>query len=46
MVCQDQAAYTKLVVENRSDIELICNTLEKINLYEKKVSFNFVTKQI
>jgi hypothetical protein len=38
MVCQENLPFSRNMVENRSDLILICNMLERINMYEKRVS--------
>ncbi|CAH1376868.1 unnamed protein product [Tenebrio molitor] len=38
MVCQENLPFSRNMVENRSDLILICNMLERINMYEKRGS--------
>lgn len=38
LVFQDEQPFTRQLIENRSDLQVVCDKLERINMNEKKVT--------
>ncbi|XP_044272679.1 dynein regulatory complex protein 10-like [Tribolium madens] len=45
LVCQEQQPFSREMVQNRSDLTLICNMLERINMHDPKKGTTYTSKK-